>query len=91
MIQARIREISISFDIVMDIFNLHIFQSHLLDAIANIDYVHLSHHVLAQTFEEVDILADIEDAWYNFVDTGQCWALVIGVVVGYGFKGLTNY
>jgi len=83
--------IEISFDILMDILNLHTFQSHFLETITSIDYVHLSHHVLAQTFDDVDILADMEDAWYNFVDTGQCWALVIGVVVGYAFKGLTNY
>ena len=75
----------------MDILHIHTFQLHFLEAITSLDYVHLSHHVLAQTFDDVDILADIEDAWYNFVDTGQCWALVIGVVVGYGFKGLTNY
>ena len=75
----------------MNILHVHTFQSHFLEFLTNIDYGYLSHQVLAQTFEEVDILADIEDAWYNFVETGQCWALVIGIVVGYGFKGLTNY
>ena len=47
--------------------------------------------ILAQTFNNVDIIKDMAEAWYNFVETGQCWALLIGVIVGYGFKGLTNY
>ena len=47
--------------------------------------------ILAQTFNNIDIMKDVEEAWYNFVETGQCWALLIGVMVGYGFKGMTNY
>lgn len=47
--------------------------------------------ILAQTFDDVDILADMEGAWNNFIETGQVWALLIGVFFGYLFKSLTNY
>ena len=65
---------------------------HLADLAPNL--YNFSHHVLAvsaQTFNDIDILADMAEAWNNFVETGQCWALLIGLIVGYGFKGLTNY
>ena len=65
---------------------------HLFDFAFNLgDIPHQSITILAQTFDDVDVIADMEEAWYNFVETGQCWALLIGVIVGYGFKGLTNY
>ena len=71
----------------MDILHLHF-------ADLALNFGDFSHHgitILAQTFDDVDIVADMEEAWYNFVETGQCWALVIGVIVGYGFKSLTGY
>ncbi|MDJ0678942.1 MAG: hypothetical protein QNJ18_03655 [Xenococcaceae cyanobacterium MO_167.B52] len=47
--------------------------------------------LLAQTLDNVDILADMESAWINFVETGQVWALIIGMFIGYVFKGFTTY
>ncbi|MDJ0651294.1 MAG: hypothetical protein QNJ60_21590 [Xenococcaceae cyanobacterium MO_188.B19] len=47
--------------------------------------------LLAQTLDNVDILADMESAWINFVETGQVWALMIGMFIGYVFKGFTSY
>ena len=47
--------------------------------------------LLAQTFDKVDILADMEAAWINFVETGQVWALIVGMFIGYVFKGFTSY
>ena len=46
--------------------------------------------LLAQRIEDPDILGQIEDAWYNFIDSGQVWALLIGVFFGYTFKGFTG-
>ena len=46
--------------------------------------------ILAQAIEDPDILGQMQDAWYNFIDTGQCWALLIGVFFGYTFKGFTG-
>ncbi len=44
----------------------------------------------AQAVTDPDILGQIQDAWTNFVDSGQVWALVIGMFFGYTFKGFTG-
>ena len=46
--------------------------------------------LLAQSIEDPDIIGQITDAWYNFIDSGQVWALLIGAFFGYGFKGFTG-
>ncbi|MEL6438511.1 MAG: hypothetical protein AAFQ80_04565 [Cyanobacteria bacterium J06621_8] len=46
--------------------------------------------LLAQSIEDPDILGQIQDAWHNFIDTGQVWALLIGTFFGYTFKGFTG-
>ncbi|MGL4879755.1 MAG: hypothetical protein ACRC8K_01640 [Waterburya sp.] len=43
--------------------------------------------LLAQNIEDPDILGQIQDAWKNFIETGQVWALLIGMFFGYTFKG----
>lgn len=43
--------------------------------------------VLAQQVSDPDIMGRIKDAWDNFVETGQIWALIIGMVLGYLFRG----
>lgn len=58
--------------------------------------IDIHHHLLpvssllAQQIEDPDILGQMEDAWYNFIDTGQVWALLIGLFFGYTFKGFTG-
>ena len=47
-------------------------------------------NLLAQVIEDPDILGQIQDAWYNFIDSGQVWALLIGAFFGYTFKGFTG-
>jgi hypothetical protein len=46
--------------------------------------------LLAQSIEDPDILGQIQDAWKNFIETGQVWALLIGMFFGYTFKGFTG-
>jgi hypothetical protein len=46
--------------------------------------------VLAQKIEDPDILGQIQDAWTNFIKSGQGWALLIGMFFGYTFKGFTG-
>jgi hypothetical protein len=46
--------------------------------------------LLAQSIEDPDILGQIQDAWFNFIDSGQVWALLIGTFFGYIFKGFTG-
>jgi hypothetical protein len=43
--------------------------------------------VLAQQVSDPDIMGNIKNAWDNFVETGQIWALIIGMVLGYLFRG----
>lgn len=43
--------------------------------------------VLAQQVSDPDIMGRIKNAWDNFVETGQIWALIIGMVLGYLFRG----
>jgi hypothetical protein len=46
--------------------------------------------LLAQNIEDPDILGQIQDAWFNFIDSGQVWALLAGTFFGYTFKGFTG-
>ncbi|MGF1589524.1 MAG: hypothetical protein ACFCU7_09795 [Pleurocapsa sp.] len=46
--------------------------------------------LLAQQIEDPDILGQISDAWQNFIESGQVWALLIGTFFGYTFKGFTG-
>jgi hypothetical protein len=44
---------------------------------------------LAQ-FED-NLGANFTEAWANFIESGQVWALLIGFGIGYAFRGLTSY
>jgi hypothetical protein len=46
--------------------------------------------VLAQQFDQ-DILGDMGRLWNTFIESGQVWALIIGIVIGYMVRGLTAY
>ena len=45
---------------------------------------------LAQRIEDPDILGQMQDAWNNFIESGQVWALLIGLFVGYMFRSMTT-
>jgi hypothetical protein len=47
--------------------------------------------LIAQTINDPNILGQIQKAFNNFVQTGQVWALLIGLVIGYLFRNLTSY
>ncbi|MEN9215851.1 MAG: hypothetical protein Q6K90_00855 [Gloeomargarita sp. HHBFW_bins_162] len=38
-----------------------------------------------------DILADMSNAWNNFITSGQWVALLIGVILGYLIRMFTSY
>lgn len=46
--------------------------------------------VLAQQFDQ-DILGDMVSIWNNFVESGQLWALLFGIVLGYMIRNLTAF
>jgi len=46
--------------------------------------------VLAQDLSRFDIIGDLTKAFNNFIQSGQVWALLIGLVVGYLLKSITK-
>ena len=54
------------------------------------DFAH-NYPIYAQNLNNIDILADINEAWNNFVETGQVWAFVIGIFFGYIFASFTRF
>jgi hypothetical protein len=50
----------------------------------------VSTDLLAQQFTQ-DVMGDIGKGWNNFVKTGQIWALIIGVIVGYLLRSITHH
>lgn len=77
----------------MEIPSWSIVDTHYLSVTLDIFHHSLSFlgTILAQTFDDVDVLGQMQDAWNNFIETGQVWALLIGVFFGYLFKSLTGY
>lgn len=46
--------------------------------------------VLAQQLD-TDVFAGTRNWFNNFLQSGQLWALIIGFILGYIFKGMTSY
>jgi hypothetical protein len=53
----------------------------------------LGHGLEAVLFAQAqpELFTTIQQAWNNFVQSGQVWALVFGFVLGYLFRSLTAY
>ncbi len=47
----------------------------------------LNSSILAQKVD-VDLWRDVQNAWYNFVQSGQIWALILGFIIGYFIRGM---
>ncbi|WP_419183603.1 hypothetical protein [Scytonema hofmannii] len=47
--------------------------------------------VLAQTITDPNLLGQMQKAFTHFVHTGQAWALLIGLALGYMIRNLTSY
>jgi hypothetical protein len=54
----------------------------------NLSHFHLDWQPLAQ-FKQ-DVTKDLAGGWNGFIKSGQVWALMIGVTVGYLFKSVTG-
>jgi hypothetical protein len=46
--------------------------------------------VLAQQFQNSDILGNIQNGWTDFLQTGKAGASAIGLVLGYMIRGITR-
>lgn len=45
--------------------------------------------LLAQTISDPDILGQIQAAFQNFIESGQVWAMALGIVLGFAIRSLT--
>jgi len=45
----------------------------------------------AQVIKDPDIIGQITDAWNNFIESGQVWAMLTGVFFGYVFANFTRF
>jgi len=67
----------------MNLFNDSIFQL--------LGYLPVNWTVVAQQITDPDVLGQIQKAFSHFVQTGQVWALLIGLCIGYMIRNLTTY
>jgi hypothetical protein len=44
--------------------------------------------VFAQQEQQPDLITNVSNAWRNFVESGQVWALLIGIFIGWFFRGI---
>ncbi|MBE8993401.1 hypothetical protein [Microcystis aeruginosa] len=56
-----------------------------------IDFSPLANVLMTISEQDVDIIGNVQKAFSTFVKTGQAWALLIGLIVGYMFRGFTSY
>ena len=52
-------------------------------------HLYINMYLIAQQYNQ-NVLADFGRGWDSFVRSGQIWALMIGVIVGYLFRSITN-
>ena len=48
-------------------------------------------YFLVGKVRDPDVMGQMQNAWNNFVETGQIWAALVGVIIGYMFRTLTSY
>jgi hypothetical protein len=47
--------------------------------------------LLAQQTNEPGLLGDFQKAFDSFIQSGQGWTLLIGLIIGYIIRGFTSY
>lgn len=47
--------------------------------------------VVAQTIKDPDLMGNVQKTFNHFIQSGQLWALLIGLIIGYMIRGLTTY
>ena len=46
--------------------------------------------IIAQTVKDPDVMGQMGKYLTNFYESGQLWALLVGMVLGYVFRGIIN-
>lgn len=67
----------------MNLFSNSVFHS--------LGYIPVNWTVLAQQISDPNVLGQMQKAFNHFVQTGQVWALLIGLGIGYMLRNLTSY
>lgn len=66
--------------------------THWSDAVQLIQaHVPIDLAVLDNPIKQTDLAGDVQRAFNNFVKTGQVWAFLIGLVLGYFVKTFTSF
>lgn len=47
-------------------------------------------YIVAQKVDDPQLFNQVQSAWINFVESGQIWALLIGLFVGYWFRSMSS-
>lgn len=50
----------------------------------------LRQYTMAQAVKDPQLFNQVQSAWGNFVESGQIWALLIGLFVGYWFRSMSS-
>jgi hypothetical protein len=71
----------------LDITSLHLGHMHI--GYLDLDWDFLLAQAQKSGQFNQDVLSDMTKGWNNFVKSGQVWALIIGLVLGYLFRSVT--
>ncbi len=55
-----------------------------------VGHLSVNWQLLAQEVQDPKVLDQIQNFFKNFIQSGQVWALLIGLVVGYLVRGVTR-
>ena len=71
---------------------------------ASVDTIAVAMHPLSHTLNEVaqnsmflaqhtdaDLVAEFQKSFKQFVESGQVWAMLIGLIIGYFFRAMTTF
>jgi hypothetical protein len=87
--QQRVEIGSMELSWMFDVTNWFVDITHWTD-ILQVVHWHLPMD-LAQQFKEPDFAGDIGKAWNTFVKTGQVWAFLVGLIMGYIARTFTSF
>ncbi len=77
----------------IDLNSIQLLSSIIVDISPNLNLqLELTSHglILAQQFQNTDLMANFQNGWTDFLHTGKAGALAIGLVLGYTIRGITS-
>lgn len=75
---------------IMEIYNNFISNLDLVGNVIENFPIHWT-IVFAQNIQDPDLLGQVQRAFTGFIQSGQAWALLIGIAIGYMVRNLTSY